>query len=162
MTHTLRTTKKNQKKEETRKSVSLVTPCLGLRHFIKIAKEMVSSSRLPPSDWRKVDASSLSSAASIQKYLDLCERFLVSETEGNEEEDDCLLSFPDDEKEERRDSVLPSSFCIGLNETEVCQIGRFACYACGRETDGSGTHVANPFTQSQFCLLCSSCSPVSQ
>jgi len=118
---------------------------------------MVSSSRSLPLDWRKTDVSPSSSAVSIQKYLDACEKFLVTpakegDTQGGEGGD-----FPLQNRlpSSRRESPIPSRLCIGIHERDTSFSG---CHSCGSSEGRSLTQVANPFTRAPFLVLCEACS----
>lgn len=93
------------------------------------------------------------SVASIRKYLDLCQNWLVTPPE--------KIDFGQSQFcNKRSDIMCTQETYIGMYETDMRNVTKFKCTICKQESDMSSdgkSIVANPFTRAQYMLLCNDC-----
>lgn len=112
-------------------------------------KEMVKKNE---SDWTNC-AINTNSTASIRKYLEACQNWLITPHDKKETEQNHFCN-------KMIDCPHIQETYIGMYETDMRNVTTFSCTVCKSTSnylDDGKSIVANPFTRAQFMLLCDQC-----
>lgn len=103
-------------------------------------------------EWNEFDPTDRA-PSTIQRYMDACEAYLV-EPPAHVEREEYVLSTRHATIE-----LIDKTKTIGLDEAHLRVVQRAACYVCSERFECAANNFvrANPFTRSQYMLLCDGC-----
>ena len=104
------------------------------------------------STWSSFPISS-SSVINVQKYIDACQNWLVTPPVKD------VNDHPSFFYNKKVDFTYDPSTYVGMNDLEIRHLNNFDCFVCRNrfQIENGKTLVANPFTRSQYMLLCYDC-----